>query len=100
MNKAIVKIQRDYGDYTNKTYTFWTDIEDLKAGDIVMVLTQYGIQLALFVEYDKSKFEPNNILLFKISGPKITIRKKEVKDKLVNSKLKEMNNFLAKIYEI
>lgn len=100
MNKAIVKIQRDYGDYTSQTYTFWTDIEDLKAGDIVMVLTQYGIQLALFVEYDKSEFEPNNILLFRISGPKISFRKKEVKDKLVNSKLKEMNNFLAKIYEI
>lgn len=100
MNKAKVKIQRDYGDYTNKTYIFWTDIEDLRAGDIVTVLTQYGIQLALFVEYDTSNYEPNNFLINRISGSTIILRKKELKDKLINSKLKEMNDFIAKIHAL
>ena len=54
MNKARVQIQKDFGDYTDKMYSFYTDFNDLKAGDIVTVLTAYGIKLAVFVEYDTS----------------------------------------------
>lgn len=100
MNKARVQIQKDFGDYTDKMYSFYTDFNDLKAGDIVTVLTAYGIKLAVFVEYDTSKYEPMNFLLHKISGSKITSRKKELKDKLINSKLKEMNDFIAKIHAL
>lgn len=100
MNKARVQIQKDFGDYTDKMYSFYTDFNDLKAGDIVTVLTAYGIKLAVFVEYDTSKYEPMNFLLHKISGSKITLRKKELKDKLINSKLKEMNDFIAKIHAL
>ena len=100
MNKAIVKIQRDYGDYTSQTYTFWTDIEDLKAGDIVTVLTGHGIKLAIFVEYDNSKYEPSNFLLHKISESSILLRKMELKEKLVDSTLKEMNDFVKRVYAL
>lgn len=100
MNKVRVQIQKDFGDYTDKMYSFYTDFNDLKAGDIVTVLTAYGIKLAVFVEYDTSKYEPMNFLLHKISGSKITSRKKELKDKLINSKLKEMNDFIAKIHAL
>ena len=47
MNKAKVQIQKEYGDYTDKMYIFYTDIIGLRAGDIVTVLTKYGIQLAV-----------------------------------------------------
>lgn len=100
MNKAKVQIQKGYGDYTDKFYIFYTDIEDLRAGDIVTVLTAYGIQLAVFVEYDTSDYEPNNFLINRISGSTIVLRKKELKDKLINSKLKEMNDFIAKIHAL
>lgn len=100
MNKARVQIQKDFGDYTDKMYSFYTDFNDLKAGDIVTVLTAYGIKLAVFVEYDTSKYEPMNFLLHKISGSEIILRKKELKDKLINSKLKEMNDFIAKIHAL
>ena len=100
MNKARVQIQKKFGDYTDKMYSFYTDFNDLKAGDIVTVLTAYGIKLAVFVEYDNSKYEPNNFLIDKISGSEIILRKKELKDKLINSKLKEMNDFIAKIHAL
>lgn len=100
MNKARVQIQKEFGDYTDKMYSFYTDFNDLKAGDIVTVLTAYGIKLAVFVEYDNSKYEPNNFLIDKISGSEIILRKKELKDKLINSKLKEMNDFIAKIHAL
>lgn len=100
MNKARVQIQKDFGDYTDEMYSFYTDFNDLKAGDIVTVLTGHGIKLAVFVEYDNSKYEPNNFLIDKISGSEIILRKKELKDKLINSKLKEMNDFIAKIHAL
>lgn len=100
MNKARVQIQKGYGDYTDKFYIFYTDIIGLRAGDIVTVLTKYGIQLAVFIEYDNSNYEPNNFLIDRISGSEIILRKKELKDKLINSKLKEMNDFIAKIHAL
>jgi len=81
-------------------YSFYTDFNDLKAGDIVTVLTAYGIKLAVFVEYDTSKYEPMNFLLHKISGPSITLRKMELKEKLVDSTLKEMNDFVKRVYAL
>ena len=100
MNKARVKIQKDFGDYTDKLYSFYTDFNDLKAGDIVIVLTGYGIKIAVFVEYDTSKYEPNNFLLNKISEPSISLRKMELKEKLVDSALKEMNDFVKRVYAL
>lgn len=100
MNKAKVQIQKGCGDYTDKFYIFYTDIEDLRAGDIVTVLTAYGIQLTVFVEYDTSDYEPNNFLINRISGSTIVLRKKELKDKLINSKLKEMNDFVKRVYAL
>ena len=100
MNKARVQIQKDFGDCTDKMYSFYTDFNDLKAGDIVTVLTGHGIQLAVFVEYDNSKYEPNNFLLHKISESSISLRKMELKEKLVDSTLKEMNDFVKRVYAL
>lgn len=100
MNKARVQMQKEFGYYTDKMYIFYTDIEDLRAGDIVTVLTKYGIQLAAFIEYDTSDYEPNNFLLERISGSSISLRKMELKEKLVDSTLKEMNDFVKRVYAL
>lgn len=100
MNKARVRIQKEFGDYTDKMYSFYTDFNDLKAGDIVTVLTGHGIKLAVFVEYDNSKYEPSNFLLHKISESSISLRKMELKEKLVDSTLKEMNDFVKRVYAL
>ena len=41
-----------------------------------------------------------NFLLHKISGPSITLRKMELKEKLVDSTLKEMNDFVKRVYAL
>ena len=99
MNKARVQIQKNFGDYTDKMYSFYTDFNDLKAGDIVTVLTAYGIKLAVFVEYDTSNMN-YELLLHKISGSSISLRKMELKEKLVDSTLKEMNDFVKRVYAL
>lgn len=100
MNKAKVQIKKEYGDYTQKKYLFWTDLEDLNAGDILTVHTQYGIQLAIFVEYTEEDFEPTKFILDRVSGIKVIERIKEQKDKLIKSKLDEVNEFIKKVYAL
>lgn len=100
MKKAKIKIQKDYGDFTKESYIFWTDMDALNQGDIVVASTRYGLQIGLFVGYTDSSFEPNKFLIEKISGVMVSMRKKEQKDALIRGKLDETSDFVKRIYAL
>lgn len=87
MRKAVVRIKAKHGDFSNKKYIFWTDIKNLKKGDLVTVQTRYGLQIALFYEYSEDCFLPENFVIDKISGERFEERIKEQKDKLIRDVL-------------
>ncbi|TKW64084.1 MAG: hypothetical protein DI638_02165 [Gemella sp.] len=100
MKKAKIKIKKDYGNFTERNYTFWTDMDDLKKGDVVTAFTKYGLQIGLFVSYTDENFEPNNFLIEKLSGVMVSMRIKEQKDALIRQKLDETSDFVKRIYAL
>ena len=100
MKKAKIKIKQSYGDFTERNYTFWTDMDDLHPGDVVTAFTKYGLQIGLFVSYTDENFEPNNFLIEKLSGVMVSMRIKEQKDALVRQKLDETNEFIKQVYAL
>ena len=100
MKKAKIKIKKDYGKFTDKTYIFWTDMDDLNQGDVVTAFTEYGLQIGLFVCYTDENFEPNNFLIEKLSGVKVSMRIKEQKDALIRQKLDETSDYVKRIYAL
>lgn len=100
MKKAKIKIKKDYGNFTERNYTFWTDMDDLKKGDVVTAFTKYGLQIGVFVRYTDENFEPNNFLIEKLSGVMVSMRIKEQKDALVRQKLDETNEFIKQVYAL
>lgn len=100
MKKAKIKIKKDYGNFTERNYTFWTDMDDLKKGDVVTAFTKYGLQIGLFVCYTDENFEPNNFLIEKLSGVTVSMRIKEQKDALIRQKLDETSEFVKRVYAL
>ena len=100
MKKAKIKIKQSYGDFTERNYTFWTDMDDLNPGDVVTAFTRYGLQIGVFQKYTDETFEPNNFLIEKLSGVMVSIRIKEQKDALIRQKLDETSDFVKRIYAL
>ena len=100
MKKAKIKIKQSYGDFTERNYTFRTDMDDLHPGDVVTAFTKYGLQIGVFVRYTDENFEPNNFLIEKLSGVMVSMRIKEQKDALVRQKLDETNEFIKQVYAL
>lgn len=100
MRKANIKIKQSYGNFTERNYTFWTDMDDLHPGDVVTAFTKYGLQIGVFVRYTDENFEPNNFLIEKLSGVMVSMRIKEQKDALVRQKLDETNEFIKQVYAL
>lgn len=100
MKKAKIKIKQSYGKFTERNYTFWTDMDDLHPGDVVTAFTKYGLQIGVFVRYTDENFEPNNFLIEKLSGVMVSMRIKEQKDALVRQKLDETNEFIKQVYAL
>lgn len=100
MKKAKIKIKKDYGNFTERNYTFWTDMDDLKKGDVVTAFTKYGLQIGVFEKYTDENFEPNNFLIEKLSGVMVSMRIKEQKDALIRQKLDETSDFVKRIYAL
>ena len=93
MKKANIKIKQSYGDFTERNYIFWTDMDDLHPGDVVTAFTKYGLQIGVFVRYTDGTFEPNNFLIEKLSGVMVSMRIKE-------QKLDETSDFVKRIYAL
>lgn len=100
MKKAKIRIKKDYGNFTNDKYIFWTDMDDLKKGDVVTAFTKYGLQIGVFENYTDETFEPNNFLIEKLSGVMVSMRIKEQKDALIRQKLDETSDFVKRIYAL
>ena len=100
MKKAKIKIKQSYGNFTERNYTFWTDMDDLKKGDVVTAFTKYGLQIGVFKKYTDENFEPNNFLIEKLSGVMVSMRIKEQKDALIRQKLDETSDFVKRIYAL
>lgn len=100
MKKAKIKIKKDYGNFTERNYTFWTDMDDLKKGDVVTAFTRYGLQIGVFEKYTEENFEPNNFLIEKLSGVMVSMRIKEQKDALIRQKLDETSEFVKRVYAL
>ena len=100
MKKAKIKIKQSYGNFTERNYTFWTDMDDLKKGDVVTAFTKYGLQIGVFEKYTDENFEPNNFSIEKLSGVMVSMRIKEQKDALIRQKLDETSDFVKRIYAL
>lgn len=100
MKKAKIKIKQSYGDFTERNYTFWTDMDDLHPGDVVTAFTRYGLQIGVFQKYTDEIFEPNNFLIEKLSGVMVSMRIKEQKDALIRQKLDETSEFVKRVYAL
>ena len=100
MKKAKIKIKQSYGDFTERNYTFWTDMDDLHPGDVVTAFTRYGLQIGVFQKYTAEIFEPNNFLIEKLSGVMVSMRIKEQKDALIRQKLDETSEFVKRVYAL
>lgn len=100
MRKADIRIKGNFGELTNSIYVFYTDFEDLERGDVVLVFTKYGVQLGVFVEYNTSKYEPDNFILGKVTNDLITDKINKQKDLLIKDKIEEMSQFVKKIYAL
>lgn len=100
MKKAKIKIKQSYGNFTERNYTFWTDMDELKKGDVVTAFTKYGLQIGVFEKYTDENFEPNNFLIEKLSGVMVSMRIKEQKDALIRKKLDETSDFVKRIYAL
>lgn len=100
MKKAKIKIKQSYGDFKERNYTFWTDMDDLHPGDVVTAFTRYGLQIGVFQKYTDEIFEPNNFLIEKLSGVMVSMRIKEQKDALIRQKLDETSEFVKRVYAL
>lgn len=51
LKKAIINFKDNYGNLQAKPYHYWTDLEDLKHGDMVVVQVRDTVAVAHFTRY-------------------------------------------------
>lgn len=67
LKKAIINFKDNYGNLQAKPYHYWTDLEDLKNGDLVVVQVRDTVAIAQFTRYTTMEnFEATRWLVQKV----------------------------------
>ena len=89
--KVVFPNRLDKNEYGNKQYDYFTNINNLEEGDLVVVETQYGFSVAKFVTYtDKFKTNAKSHIVQKVDLSKFLLEKERLeKIKDIEAKIKE-----------
>lgn len=105
MLTAQVQFQHEYDKerFSGKYYDFLSFMTDLKAGDLVVVETQYGYSIAKFVGYTAApKVNPSKYIITSVDLTKFKEQKKQAEkvkelESKIESRMKLVNR--RKVYE-